>query len=552
MYLSTAKFMLYMRIDDPLDATAIHLACGYWGLIAVGLFGNSDSLTGLFYGEGTQLGDQLLGGLVIGSYAGVILGGFYFTMNMINPKLLRVSLDIEMAGDLVLYGGSAYPSFQDEAGPPDGDVCMIIIDIHDSAALWEWNADVMKAAIEVYEASLRRNITRCYGYEMTDEKDGEALSVVFHNPFDAVKFALTCQSDLMLESWPDKLKTHPSCQTEDGWSGLRIKMAMDTGHATKFMNAATNRPSYKGNVVKQTQAVLDAIGTGGVNVTTTTAIQDLHNQFSHRTHELGAFFVRDLGTYDLAGYFDENASSDASVALIQVMPESLSKRPLTTVKYRSLIAHSLSSAPGIEQKDGAHPACCFMFCNFRFAATGKKVDAGSAFAEKVASIVIREAGLNNGYVSKDSNGVYLLAFGSPNNAMGFVNKTADKLNEHLDSDGIAFFAGIHQGVPISVKPNKTSGRADYLGPPVNASARLLALASDSSKKFLGTIAAVGVSRDAYDELDAEARAMLESSGHYNLKGVANEMEVFKYKNGVNPYEGRSSRRSSRVQKTSPE
>jgi len=60
--------VIAMGIDDPLDAFAVHGACGCWGVIAVGIFAtdyytyNGESYEGLLYGDsgGELLGIQLL------------------------------------------------------------------------------------------------------------------------------------------------------------------------------------------------------------------------------------------------------------------------------------------------------------------------------------------------------------------------------------------------------------------------------------------------------------------------------------------------------------
>ncbi|KRX04909.1 Ammonium transporter AmtB-like domain [Pseudocohnilembus persalinus] len=38
IYLTMSKVLIYLKIDDPLDASTIHYFCGIWGLISTGLF----------------------------------------------------------------------------------------------------------------------------------------------------------------------------------------------------------------------------------------------------------------------------------------------------------------------------------------------------------------------------------------------------------------------------------------------------------------------------------------------------------------------------------
>merc|ERR1711937_409389 len=61
VYQGTSMLIRRLKIDDVVDAVAVHGACGLWGVIALGLFGNPDEENGgngVFYG-GNQLGTQL-------------------------------------------------------------------------------------------------------------------------------------------------------------------------------------------------------------------------------------------------------------------------------------------------------------------------------------------------------------------------------------------------------------------------------------------------------------------------------------------------------------
>lgn len=68
---------LKLHIDDPVGAVGVHLANGFWGTLAVGLFANPAApagLSGLFYGGGfTQLGIQALGVVSVSFYAVVMM-----------------------------------------------------------------------------------------------------------------------------------------------------------------------------------------------------------------------------------------------------------------------------------------------------------------------------------------------------------------------------------------------------------------------------------------------------------------------------------------------
>ena len=64
------------RIDDPVGALSVHLVCGVWGTLAIGLFANPEALgygdagplAGLFHGGGAkQLVNQFIGVIAVGA-----------------------------------------------------------------------------------------------------------------------------------------------------------------------------------------------------------------------------------------------------------------------------------------------------------------------------------------------------------------------------------------------------------------------------------------------------------------------------------------------------
>jgi Amt family ammonium transporter len=99
-------------IDDPVGAVSVHGVCGFWGLIATGLFATTNSTgggnTGLFAGGGFGLlADQILGGLVIAAFVGVTSGALFFALKA--AGILRVSAEEEVAGlDVSEHGAPGY------------------------------------------------------------------------------------------------------------------------------------------------------------------------------------------------------------------------------------------------------------------------------------------------------------------------------------------------------------------------------------------------------------------------------------------------------------
>jgi len=104
-----------LQIDDPVGAVPVHGMNGFWGTIAIGLFGKESlglAKNGLFYGGGfTQLGIQLLGVLSVIIF---IVLSMSIVFKLINVTIgLRVSRDEELKGlDIGEHGMEAYGGFQ--------------------------------------------------------------------------------------------------------------------------------------------------------------------------------------------------------------------------------------------------------------------------------------------------------------------------------------------------------------------------------------------------------------------------------------------------------
>lgn len=112
-----------LKVDDPVGAISVHGTCGLWGVISVGLFadgtsnyggswnGVNGSVTGLFYGDPSQLVAQLIGCAT--------LVGIVFTLSYLFNWLVdtlvgqRVGAHTELEGlDLPEMGALGYPEFQ--------------------------------------------------------------------------------------------------------------------------------------------------------------------------------------------------------------------------------------------------------------------------------------------------------------------------------------------------------------------------------------------------------------------------------------------------------
>lgn len=103
-------------IDDPVGATSVHLCCGVFGTICVGLFAKEgvtslSTKNGLFYGGGFGLlGVQLLGIVTVGAFVFAASMLVWFVLK--KTVGIRVPAEEEIAGlDIGEHGNRAYPDF---------------------------------------------------------------------------------------------------------------------------------------------------------------------------------------------------------------------------------------------------------------------------------------------------------------------------------------------------------------------------------------------------------------------------------------------------------
>jgi Amt family ammonium transporter len=120
--LSCSFFENVLKVDDPVGAISVHGTNGLWGVISVGLFADGTSnyggswngvtgnVTGLFYGDPSQLVAQLVG---VSTLIGVV-----FSISMVINLAVeffvghRVSAETELAGlDIPEMGQLGYPDF---------------------------------------------------------------------------------------------------------------------------------------------------------------------------------------------------------------------------------------------------------------------------------------------------------------------------------------------------------------------------------------------------------------------------------------------------------
>jgi Amt family ammonium transporter len=123
VYIFCAKLMLKLKIDDPVNAVAVHGACGVWGVLAVAIFATEAELANAAYNEvcqtqsfGDALRTQSVGILLITAWVAAHMIPLFLVLKV--TGFLRVSEELEMAGlDVSEHGATAYEAADSAAYP---------------------------------------------------------------------------------------------------------------------------------------------------------------------------------------------------------------------------------------------------------------------------------------------------------------------------------------------------------------------------------------------------------------------------------------------------
>ncbi|KAL5246906.1 hypothetical protein ACHWQZ_G018946 [Mnemiopsis leidyi] len=119
IYFASAQLLVYIRVDDVVEASPVHFFCGIWGTMAAGLFAKPENVEmsygtgscGLFYkcngNGGKQFGANMVFIIAVTAWVGVFAVLIFGILSLL--KILRVSEETEKMGlDLKEHGGAAY------------------------------------------------------------------------------------------------------------------------------------------------------------------------------------------------------------------------------------------------------------------------------------------------------------------------------------------------------------------------------------------------------------------------------------------------------------
>ncbi|HSL49296.1 MAG TPA: ammonium transporter [Candidatus Deferrimicrobiaceae bacterium] len=129
LVVASVLFFDRVKVDDPVGAVSVHLVCGIFGTLALGLFAQ-DQFTpnttgnGLFFGGGLKLFMAQLAGVVA-------VGIFTLVVSMVGWGIIRAVMGIRVSAeeeyeglDLGEHGISAYPEFHTSSGVSGSAVAM--------------------------------------------------------------------------------------------------------------------------------------------------------------------------------------------------------------------------------------------------------------------------------------------------------------------------------------------------------------------------------------------------------------------------------------------
>jgi len=115
LYYGFSRLMITLKIDDPLDAAAVHGCCGFWGVISVAIFTTKDYMTRAAYTReadqdvGTRFWNQLSVALAISAWTLSLSGLMFFLADKTIGIRTEGGATIEGL-DYRDFGTSGYPS----------------------------------------------------------------------------------------------------------------------------------------------------------------------------------------------------------------------------------------------------------------------------------------------------------------------------------------------------------------------------------------------------------------------------------------------------------
>jgi class 3 adenylate cyclase len=401
-------------------------------------------------------------------------------------------------------------SIPDKSQVPSGEVSIVQTSVEGSSELWEQDPGAMQTALDLHDDIVRERLRTHRGYEISYFEEGE-FCLAFHDPVDAVRFALDCQLLLHDAPWPQALLDLPEAATQETecFRGLRVRMSIVHGRVKCNKDEATLKILYSG-VAYNLAKSLDEICRGGQIL----SIQETWDLATcSRGKSLGEIEVMDigkqvvdLGRHVLCGGLDW-CDRVVAKAVVQIVPRPLSynyfkarrlammeqfRTPILGRTFPPLITMR-QLGPSFHDAPQENNQVTIMVLSTKSLAQ-KCSDKQLQIVKLRLGCLVRE--LVNGF----GRGVYYchdltIAFDGPTNAIGFGFLLVVKLREwRAKGDPLRLLRriniGCFQGEFSSMGPHERTGRAVYVGSVVDRAA-LVANAAAPGTICFGTIVSPG-------------------------------------------------------------
>ncbi|KAG7399034.1 hypothetical protein PHYBOEH_009925 [Phytophthora boehmeriae] len=393
--------------------------------------------------------------------------------------------------------------------------------------------DLMEDAKLLYEHTVLSRLASEYGgQEILSHSRAGLFVIAFASEFHAAKWCLSLQLSLVYAAWNDKLlKQFDDMKevsvTTNGktkknmllYRGFRVRMVIHT------VDQVVNSEQALSDAVKWTKTVSEYAHGGQIVLS-----DNVWDRLKEQLVQLGNPVVEDLGCH---------AVLDDEVLLMLLLPRDLELRRFPSLKSPQQLSLGMRDAPSAQKPvtmvftfiEGARP---LVRCHAEELADRIKTLC------MVARELLRK---HNGYECQELQGDFMLAFFTPASAILWCGEFQLRIRQKFREWGIdnenqelrfSMSMGIETGVPASVSPHKTSGRADYFGNIVNQTARI-AKAAHGGEVLIGGDAwsafcdhqnecpsqqIIASKKDKIKDIPGTTVFQFKAHGYYSFKGIS--------------------------------
>lgn len=395
---------------------------------------------------------------------------------------VRSDMSLDSTGILMssaLQKKGSAPKIKTEIGdltPLRWDKVVIVqVSVRNFREMMEESKDLMEDAKMLYEHTVLSRLSSEYGgQEILHQSRSGLFIIAFASEFHAAKWCLSLQLSLVYAAWSDKLLKHfeglrekyfpPEATSKSKkrillFRGFRVRMVIHTVESSTRMSPEKSLEK----AVKWTNSASDFVHGGQIVLS-----ESVWDRLKEQLVQLGNPVVEDLGGHMVLG---------EEVQLMLLLPRDLEMRRFDKLESPHQVSLGMRDAPS---------ACKEVTMVFTFIEGARPLVRCHAevLADRIKTLcmVARELLRKyNGYECQELQGDFMLAFFNPNSAILWcgefqlrIRQKFREWNHDAENQDLSFSMsmGIECGIPASVSPHKTSGRADYFGNIVNQTARI--------------------------------------------------------------------------------